>query len=263
MEKKKNIFVRFFSCIGRGIKNFFLYLGFSLLYIIVNPFVKSKVRGKKNVRKDDEARVFVANHYEIFGPVAMYLRFPYKFRPWVIDKIMTPESVEAQMSISVYNNFPKYPMWFKKIVVKSLKNMMVFAMNHAKAIKVSRENFRENLITMQESMDTLNKGVSVLIFPELSYTESGVGVFQSGFEHLGKYYYQKTGKKISFYPVFISKQEKQMFIEKPIVYDPNKDPNEQKHEIVYYLRDKMLDCYLKSDCSAVNKKAKPIKAKRK
>lgn len=263
MEKKKNIFVRFFSCIGRGIKNFFLYLGFSLLYIIVNPFVKSKVRGKKNVRKDDEARVFVANHYEIFGPVAMYLRFPYKFRPWVIDKIMTPESVEAQMSISVYNNFPKYPMWFKKIVVKSLKNMMVFAMNHAKAIKVSRENFRENLITMQESMETLNKGVSVLIFPELSYTESGVGVFQSGFEHLGKYYYQKTGKKISFYPVFISKQEKQMFIEKPIIYDPNKDPNEQKREIVYYLRDKMLDCYLKSDCSAVNKKAKPIKTKRK
>lgn len=263
MEKKRNFFVRFFSFIGHGIKNFFLYIGFLLLYIFVNPFVKSKVRGKKNVRKNDEARVFVANHYEIFGPVAMYLRFPYKFRPWVIDKIMTPESVEAQMSISVYNNFPKYPMWFKKIVVKSLKNMMVFTMNHAKAIRVSRENFRENLITMQESTETLNKNISILIFPELSYTESGVGVFQSGFEHLGKYYYQKTGKKISFYPVFISKQEKQMFIEKPIIYDPNKDTNEQKHEIVYYLRDKMLDCYLKSDCSTISKKAKPIKPKRK
>lgn len=263
MEKKKNIFVRFFACIGRGIKNFFLYLGFLILYIFVNPFVKAKVRGKKNVNKNDEARVFVCNHYEIFGPVAMYLRFPYKFRPWVIDKIMTPESVEQQMSISVYNNFPKYPKWFKKIVVKSIKGLMIFTMQHAKAIKVSRENPRENIQTMKDSVETLERGISIVIFPELSYTESGVGVFQSGFEHLGKYYYQKTGKRISFYPVFISKQEKQMFIEKPIVYDPDKDPNEQKREIVYYLRDKMLDSYLKSDCSAINPKAKPIKVKRK
>lgn len=254
--KKKNFIARFFGALGRGIKNCFLYLQFLLLYIVVNPFVRCKVRGKKNVDKNDEARVFVVNHYEIFGPVAMYLRFPYKFRPWVIDKIMSPESVEAQMSVSVYNNFPKYPRWFKTLAIKTLKNLMVFTMGHAKAIKVSRENPRENIKTMQESVETLEKGTSIVIFPELSYTESGVGEFQTGFEHLGKYYYQKTGKKISFYPVFISKQEKQMFIEKPIVFNPDNDPNEEKKNITYYLRNTMLDSYIKSDCSAVHKKTK-------
>lgn len=258
-NKKRNIFARFFCCIGRGIKNFLLYLWFLLLYLIFSPVVKSKVRGKKNVRKDDEARVFISNHYEIFGPVAMYMRFPFKFRPWVIDKIMDPESVEQQMALSVYTNFPKFPMWFKKMCVKAVRSLMVFTMKHAKAIRVSRENPRENIKAMQESVEALNKGVAVLIFPEERYTESGVGKFQTGFEHLGKYYYQKTGKKISFYPVFISKQEKQMFISEPIIFNPENDAIQEKQRIVYYLRDKMLDSYLKSDCSAIYKKAPKLK----
>jgi len=257
--KKENRLKRFFKAIGHGFHNFFLYLQFLLLYIIFNPIVRCKVKGKKNIRQDDEARVFITNHYEIFGPVAMYLRFPYKFRPWVIDKIMTPESVEQQMSLSVYNNFPKYPMWFKKFAVKALRNLMVFTMNHAKAIKVSRENPRENIQTMKESTETLNKGTSVVIFPEEQYVKSGVGKFQTGFEHLAKYYHQKTGKKISFYPVFISQESKAMYIEKPIIYDPENNPAAEKERIVYYLRDTMLDSYVKSECSKPHKKAKKIK----
>ena len=261
--KKKNIFKRFFCAIGRGFKNFFLWLEYCLLFIFVNPFIKCKIKGKKNVSKTDEARVFIVNHYELFGPVAMFLRFPYKFRPWVIDKIMSPESVEQQMSISVFNNFKKFPMWFKKLAVKFLRNLMIFTMKHAKAISVSRENPRENLKTMKESSETMEKGTSIVIFPELSYVESGVGVFQTGFEHLAKYHYQKTGKKVSFYPVFISRETGQMFIEKPIVYNPENDPNDEKQKIIYYLRDTMLTSYILSDCSKVNPKAKKIKIKRK
>ena len=260
--KKQNFIKRSFKTIGHGMRNLFLYMQFLLLYIIFNPIVRCKVKGKKNVRKEDEARVFITNHYEIFGPVAMYMRFPYKFRPWVIDKIMTPESVEQQMSVGVYNNFPKYPMWFKKLAVKSLRNLMVFTMKHAKAISVSRDNPRANIKTMQESTETLNKGTNIVIFPEDKYVQSGVGKFQTGFEHLAKYYYQKTGKCISFYPVFISQQSKAMYIEKPIIYNPNNDPNEEKEKIVYYLRDTMLDSYIKSECSAPHKKAKKLKVKR-
>ena len=262
-RKKRNFIARFFCAIGTGIKNFFLYLGFLLIYISVNPFVKCKVRGKKNVRKDDEARVFVTNHYEIFGPIATYLRFPYKFRPWIIDKIMTPESVEAQMSVGIYNNFPKYPRWLKTIVIKALKNLMVFTMRHAKGIPVSRENIRENVKTMQISAETLDKGISILIFPELSYVKSGVGKFQNGFAHLGQYYYQKTGKKITFYPVFISEQNGEMYIEEPTVFDPDNDKNDEKNRLTTYLREKMVDSYVKNECGRPYKKAKKLKVKRK
>ena len=105
-KKKKNIFVRFFCAIGRGIKGFFVWLEYIILYIFCKPKAKCKVIGKENISITDEARVFVCNHYEIFGPLATYLSFPLKYRPWVIDKMLDRKSVEDQMSISVYNNFP-------------------------------------------------------------------------------------------------------------------------------------------------------------
>ncbi len=261
MNKKRNIFARLFCAIGHGIKQFFLYLWFLLLYIIVKPLMPCKVKGKKNVKKDD-IKIFITNHYEVYGPVVMYFWFPYNFRPWVIDKIMTPESVEAQMSTGVYNNFPKFPMWFKKLAVKCLKNLMVFVMAHAKAISVSRENPRANLKTLQESTEVLNKGKNILIFPEESYVTSGVGKFQTGFEHIAKYYHQKTGKCVTFYPVFISKQNKTIYIEKPTTYNPENDTNSEKQRIVDYLYDSMITSYVKNECSVPYKKARKLKVKR-
>lgn len=242
-KKKRNIFVRFFCAIGRGIKNFFLLLEYGLIYMIFAPKAKCKVIGKQNISKTDEARVFVANHYEIFGPIATYLCFPLKHRPWVIDKMLDRDSVEKQMSISIYNNFPTYPMWFKRFVIKAIRDLIIFVLNRAGAISVSREDIRANIKTMQESTKTLNKKIAILIFPEDKYVEKGVGEFQTGFEHLGKYYYQKTGKKISFYPTFVSQENKEYYIGQPIVFNPENDANDEKEKIVEYLHSSMEKLY--------------------
>ena len=113
---KKNIFKSFFFAIGKSIRNFFMWITFWIIYIIAKPFVRCKIIGKQNISKTDEARVFVSNHYEIYGPLAIFMRFPYKFRPWVIDKMMSPQKVEEQMGLGIYSKFPNYPMWLKKIV---------------------------------------------------------------------------------------------------------------------------------------------------
>ncbi len=262
---KKNPIKSFFCAIGRTIKNFFLFLTFSLAYIFVAPFIRCKVVGKKNVNKTDEARVFVANHYEIYGPIAIFLRFPYKFRPWVIDKMTDPAQVEQQMSLGIYGKFEKYPIWIKKIAIKLLKNIMVYTMNNrAKAIPVSRENPRANIKTMQESVKTLEKGKNIVIFPELSYVDEGVGEFQTGFEHLAKFYHQKTGKKITFYPIFVSQIGKKMFIEKPITFNPENDPNQEKKKITTYLHEAMVQSYLENEVNnAEIQKKKEKKAQKK
>ena len=79
----------------------------------------------------------------------------------------------------------------------------------------------------------------------------------TGFEYIGKYYYQKTGKKISFYPVFTSYKKKTMYIEKPIVYNPNNNPNEEKERIVNGLRDTIEQSYI------IHEKTKKPKTKNK
>lgn len=158
-KKKKNIFVRFFCGIGRGIRNFFLFLIFIFLYIIALPFALCKVKGKKKLDENDEARVFVCNHYELFGPISMYLSFPLKVRPWIIDKMMDPEKVEQQMSLMILNenNFKWAPIWFKKLAIRCLKNLAVFVMKFVGGISVSHDNLRANVTTLSKSTKTLEK----------------------------------------------------------------------------------------------------------
>lgn len=257
---KKNPFKSFFAAIGKGFRNLFSFLIFWIVYIFGKPFIRCKLMGKENLLKEDEARVFVANHYEIYGPIAIFLRFPYKFRPWVIDKLTTPESVEHHMGLGIYGKFPKYPMWLKKFVVKTLKNVVIYTLTkRAKGIPVSRDNPRSNVKTMQESIKTLESGKSIIIFPEETYVDSGVGEFQTGFEHLAKYYWQKTGKKITFYPIFISQVNKKMYIEKPITFNPDNDPNEEKLAITTYLHDTMVKSYNDNELNNIEANKKDVK----
>jgi hypothetical protein len=242
--KKKNFIARFFCAIGHGIRNFFCALIFGIIVIFAKLFFRCKLKGKEKVNKNDEARVFIANHYELYGPVAMYLRFPFKFRPWIIDKMMIPECIEKQMGLMIYNNYKGVPKFIKTIVVKCIKNLMVFVMKYpAKGISVSRENLRENIKTMKISAETLDKNVALAIFPELDYQKEGLGSFQTGFENIAKYYYQKTGKKITFYPVFISQVNSEMYIEDGITFDPENEPNAEKERIVTYLKSSMFNSY--------------------
>ena len=244
MEKKhKNIFVRFFCFIGRCIKNIILSIILCFCYIILFLFFRCNRVGLQNINKNDEARVFVSNHYQMFGPIATILSLPYKFRPWIIDKMMDPETVEKQMGLLIYSQYHKIPKFIKFIALKCVKNLMVFIMRAFRGISVSRENFRANIETMKVSTETLNKKQAIMIWPEKDYVFEGIGYFMKGFEHLGKYYYQKTGKRISFYPIFTSATNRTMYFGKPIIYDPNKDANEQKEEIVAYLRNSMVDMY--------------------
>ena len=252
---KKNPIKRFFSAIWTGITNFFMFLAFSIAYILAKPFIKCKVIGKKKVSKIDEARVFITNHYEIYGPIVVFLRFPFKFRPWIHNKMLSPKEVEEQMSIGIYGKYPKYPRWMKKIAVKLLKNIMVYTLNkRAKGIAVYRDNPRANIQTMRDSMDTLEKRKNILIFPELTYVDEGIGEFQTGFEHLAKFYYQKTGKKITFYPMFISHKNRKMYIEDPITFNPDNDSNEEKLRITTYLHDTMVNSYFTNEVENINDK---------
>jgi len=214
-----------------------------IIGIFAFPFVRSKVIGKENVSKDDEAKVFLGNHYELFGPATCFLSLPYKTRVWALDKMMDPEQMEEQMGLMVYRDFKKVPKFIKKIVIKVVKNLLLTAIKLAGGIPVSRGYSMKNLVAMQQSVDTFEKGKSILIFPEKDYVKQGIGVIMDGFTFLGSYCHSKTGKKVSFYPMFISKKKRRICISKPIVYNPENSPTEEKERIVSYVIEEMTKSY--------------------
>ena len=262
MEKKRNAFVRFFCAIGRGIKRFFMFL----MYILFYPFVKiathCKVLGKENIDQSDEARVFLVNHYEIFGPVAMYLNFPIKNRIWIIDKMMNEADIEQQMGLMIYNNFPKVPRWLKTCVIKLVKSFIVYIfVCRAKGIPVSRENPRANIKAMEISCSEFEKGKAIILMPERWYVKEGVGEFQTGFEYIAKYTYKKTKKIVTFYPVFVSQVDKKIYVEKPIRYNPENDPNSEKDRIITYCHDEMVKSYKLHEVDNPSKKMQKYRLK--
>jgi len=255
----KKFFKKVFGLLLSLIRNAIYFLFYIIAFPFAFLFVKGKTKGKENLNKDDEARIFVANHYEVYGPFITYLKFPYSFRPWIIDKMIDPKTVEAHMSIGIYNQFPKFPKWVKFIFIKVSKSLMVFFMKTiARGIPVSRDDFRKNIKTMQISTETLESGEPILIFPEAKAVKEGVGEFMTGFEHIAKYYYQKTGKKVSFYPMFISKTNQTMYIGKPVIFNPENDAKIEKERIISTLKDRMLDSYIQYECGKPSKKAKKL-----
>lgn len=262
IRKKKNLFLELIKCIGRAIKNTILFISFCIIYIIIWPFTRCKIKGKENLKNEDEARIFIVNHYQIYGPFSVFMNFPYKNRPWIIDKMMDEKSVEHQMGLMVYNEFKGVPKFLKWIVLKIIKNLAVFCMKMAKGIPVSRDNARLNIKTFRITTEVLEKKQAVMIYPEQDYVSEGVGVFMEGFSHIAKYYYAKTGKKITFYPMFISKKNKTMYIGNPIVYNPDENLNVEKERLSLYLRGEMIAQYEKVEVNNRNKKNKRKNEKR-
>lgn len=208
----------------RGIKFYCYDIFYHILKLCVRPFLRIKVKGKNNIRKTDEARIFIANHLEVYGPVLCYLHLPVrKKRFWIIDKMLDPNFAEQQMSYAVQdpNNFRWAPKWLRNMVVKSLRGIVSYVLtNKAKGISVSRDDSRKMMQTFKETMTAVQKKYNIVIFPEIKYQERGFSDMYEGFITFGKYLYKKTGKICSFYPVYIDKFSKVMNIGKPIDFTP-------------------------------------------
>lgn len=245
-KKKKNIILVAISAIFGFFGKIIMGIILGVLIILAHIFIRCKVKGKGNVT-EDEGRVFISNHYELFGPISTMLFFPYKCRPWIIDKMLDAEKVEEQMGLLIYREYKKVPMWLKKIALKIVKNFMIFTLKLYKGIPVSRDNFRKNLSSLELSAKLMSEGKPIMIWPEKYYVKEGVGPFMSGFEHLAKYYYQKTGKCLTFYPLFTSFKNKTIYIGKPIKFDPKADTQTEKLRLVNGIRNQMVDMYFETE----------------
>lgn len=228
--------MRFFKFLGRKIANGFHFFWYCIIYAFGKIFMRSKVINKENINKDDEAQVFICNHLELYGPVITHLRFPVKKKAvWIHEYMLDKDKIEEQMAYGfVEFQFKWIPKFIKRGIVKLLKHLVIYVFkNKANGIPVSRESASALITTLQNSVEKINEGNSILIFPELDYKETGIGKLAGGFTTLAKYVYKKTKKRVSFYPVYINKKKKQMCIGKPITYNPEDDNYSQN--IVNYI----------------------------
>ena len=212
---------------------------------LLKPFFPAKVIGKENVDTSHGAVVFVANHYEIYGPVVTVLRMPFRVRPWIHSRMLDKTVLADQMQRGIEGMFKKFP---KKIVDKippMLVPLMYKTLASTEPIAVHRDNAREVIQTFNNTVRALEQGDNILIFPEKPeegqwYSQFGnVDAFYTGFADIGRMYYKKTGKNVLFYPVYVDKMHHEIVIGEGVQFDQCNERHEEKQRIAKKLNDSM------------------------
>ena len=188
----------------------------------------------------EEPCVIVGNHSQMFGPIAGELYTPGKHYVWCAGEMMHREEVPAYAYRDFWSKKPKAVRWFFKIMSYVITPLALCVFNNAHTIAVYHDT--RLISTFRDSIEKLQAGNSIVIFPEC-YDEHNniVHGFQDKFVDLARFYYKKTGKAISFVPMYLTPRLSQMIYGDPICFDPTAPIAEERGRICAHLMDTITD----------------------
>ena len=192
---------------------------------ILRPFNRHRMVDLDHVKLDpDNPVVFLGNHAEIYGPIASALCFPVPVRFWVISKMMfKKKDVRAYLYENTFSKKTYLPVFVRKLLAWYLGWLSVNVMNALRAIAVYRDSPMKLRQTLRESVEALEQGENLMIFPEHpegKYVKGGISELSPGFVMLAEAWWKKTGKKMRMMPVFANREKRTFTFGEEIVYEP-------------------------------------------
>lgn len=216
---------------------------------MLRPFYRHELKGVENiVQDDDNPIVFLCNHGELYGPIVCMLYIPVPIRPWSISEmVVDKDEVAAYVYKYTISRQKWLPEKLKWPVANLIGPLSVWAMGQLESIPVFRNKLRELMTTFNKSVEAMQAGDNLLIFPEnpdgveqgKGYERAGIGEMFRGFAMLAPIYFNKTGKKCRFLPMFAHKGLRTLSFGTPVEYDPDTPPNEERDRIVDAVIDQM------------------------
>lgn len=213
----------------------------SLFYRIIKRLVwffypKIEVVGTENI--PEEASVLVGNHCQMNGPIACELYTPGEFYIWCAGQMMDRKEVPAYAFEDFWSKKPRASLWFYRLLSHLIAPLSELIFNQADTIGVYRDT--RIMSTFRETVKRLSEGAHVVIFPEHDVKYNHVLYeFQDRFVDIARLYYKKTGKELSFVPLYIAPKLKKMYYGKPIRFCPDNPIEEERKRICSYLMEQI------------------------
>ena len=168
----------------------------------------------------------------MFGPIVTLKSFDFDVHPLVLNVFFTKKSCEEHFrSITFSKNGQKNKKFSVKIkffsfivpkFIKSIQGVPVY--RNSNPIK-----------TLKISVDFLQKGESLIVYPDINYKANYdvVSDIYDGFLILSRLFKKRTGKELKFIPLIIDKKNKKI-IEKQevVIYDYQNEFLDKKREII-------------------------------
>lgn len=198
-------------------------LGMRILYGMLYPFFHCKCQVPPEIRQHQEPIVFVCNHYELFGPLALMTSLRARFRVWSNEKLLEAGEEVEDLLDGAMVMAPAVSRRTMEKLLRCLSPLVEWVFDRLQAIPVSRTESTKLLRTMRKTVIAMEAGESIVIFPETGephYELGGVSPFYSGFAMVGEFASRKLKEPVSFCPIHIDKAGKKLRFGQLVAYRP-------------------------------------------
>lgn len=207
-------------------------------WIVKLVYRKYRIEGQENL--PEEPVVIVGNHSQLHGPLACELYFPDQYYTWCAGQMMQLKEVPAYTFQDFWSYKPKSVRWIYKIISYLIAPLSVCLFTNARTIGVYRD--ARIISTFKNTVNKLQQGSSVVVFPEHYEPHNHViNDFQDKFIDIAKLYYKRSGKELTFVPMYIAPNLKTMYLCEPIRYQADGDMAQERERICNHLMDRITE----------------------
>lgn len=212
---------------------------------ILRPFNRHRMVNLDHIRLDIEnPLVFLGNHAEIYGPIASALCFPVPVRFWVISHMMgRSRDVRAYLYENTFSKKTFLPVFVRRLLARLMGWLSVNVMCGLNAIPVYRDSPMKLRMTLRKSVEALENGDNLMIFPEHpdgKYVKGSVSELSPGFLMLAEAWWKRSGKKLRILPVFANREKRTFTFGDEITYEPENGYAAEQERILQEARNQLL-----------------------
>lgn len=174
--------------------------------------------------------ILVANHTQMHGPIVGELFLPEQYRIWCAGEMMHLKDVPAYAFSDFWSQKPRWTHPFYRAFSYLIAPLAVCIFNHARTIGVYHD--ARILSTFKETVSHLKDGGCVLIFPEKDEKQNNILYqFQEHFIDVARLYYKKTGRSVTFIPMYIAPKLRCAYCGSGVVFDADAPIEQERSRI--------------------------------
>ena len=176
--------------------------------------------------------VYVVHHRNTRGPITSIAWLDTHCHLWALSAFFTRTGCFDQYTGYTFTRRYRMPWILAAAIALPASLFVSRLLNSLKAIPVYRGSTRI-LSTLRRSVAALKAGESVLISPDIDYTDSGsgMGVMHEGFLHVEKFFSAETATHASFVPVHIDRRHRAIYVGEAIRFAGRESFRIEKGEV--------------------------------
>lgn len=184
--------------------------------------------------------VYISHHQNLFGPFITLLWFPSFIRTWMLYVFLDQHSCYKQYANYTFTKRFGWNKVVAKLIAMPLSYAITKLLQSSRGIPVYRGS-KKIIDTFRISVETLQHGNSIIIFPNVDYTSTSAYTknIYSGFLYLEKYYYQKTRNHLCFVPLYASKSQRKILANRPIYFSDTIDFKKEQEIVLKKIQDSL------------------------